>query len=183
MLKRCLGPSLAPMPKVLWSTRDNEVKEAEAEAEEEEEEGEEEEEKEEEEEEEDTANNQQKIMMRDPRGRGNGTTSADCGGGGRGGAAEAGVDRKLAIILLTAPWSLPLSPHCLSGTTFSLQFRCPEPPLRALGEAFVCLSVRREGVLDMLGLKEACQGQVALICRAQRANVGVQLEIKGAHLR
>ncbi len=42
----------------------------------------------------------------------------------------------------------------------------------------MCLSARREGVLDMLGLKEACQGQVALICRAQRANVGVQLEIK-----
>ena len=42
----------------------------------------------------------------------------------------------------------------------------------------MCLSARTEGVLDMLGLKEACQGQLALICRAQRANVGVQLEIQ-----
>ncbi len=52
----------------------------------------------------------------------------------------------------------------LSGATFSVHFGCPKPPLRALGEAFVCLSARREGVLDMLGLKEACQGQVGLIC-------------------
>ncbi len=42
----------------------------------------------------------------------------------------------------------------------------------------MCLSARREGVLDMSGHKEACQGQVGLICRAQWANVGVKLEIK-----
>ncbi len=64
------------------------------------------------------------------------------------------------------------------ASLFSLRFGCPERPLRALGEAFVCLSARREGVLGMSGHKEACQGQVGLICRAQRANVGVQLEIK-----
>ena len=60
---------------------------------------------------------------------------------------------------------------------FSFRFGCPERPLRALGEAFVCLSARREGVLDMLGLKEACQGQVTLICRAQRSHFGIDFGV------